>query len=146
MKNSLRCSASALALASALAVVSVNAYPDSATGGSRATITTLVTISSAILTSSESKFVSGLTGDLIVRLPGTGPFEEETSYLNSVESALLAGSSNNCIPCGGSLADYIRQRAEDGMLIGNPVSSITLDGPGSSQPDSGSINITVAYN
>jgi hypothetical protein len=135
----------ALGLALTTAVVSANVSADSVSGTASAIVIAPVNVSDTVLAYSASALVSGVTANLIIRLPGTGPSRTDNGYSNSA-SAALAVVSNDCLQNLRNLASCIKRVDEDGMLKGDPVSNVmlnTVDEPGSAKSG---IGITVTYN
>ena len=146
--------------AAVVAVCLYNAFADTATTASHATVVEPARVNENVRIWTTSSFVSGMTGDLIIRLPAGGPatisitpddatFGLGTSSLRaepsieSVESAVLAWHAQQLADCTGSACDTA---PEVGVLNGNPVNSIDISTTDADQTRPTNINVIVTYN
>lgn len=145
MKDSFRCFALGLALTTA--VVSANAFADSITGTARAVVVVPANVSDTVLIYSTNALVSGVTGNLIIRLPGgAGLSRTDNGYLHPASVTSLAVVSNGCLQNIRILASCVKHMAKDGMLNGNPVSNIMLNTADDTRSARHDVGITVTYN
>ncbi|PXX98335.1 hypothetical protein [Halomonas sp. LBP4] len=150
MQSAFRGSTAGLALTLVSAcVISANVDARSATGRVSASVTAPVTIGGTLQVVSTSAFVSGTTGDLIIRLPGAGPSGvdgEDGGPRPSETSVSVAVVPEGCTKAIGSLADCLMARADDGMLEGDPVSGLGVEAVESDQSGMTDVSVTVLYN
>lgn len=141
-------------------VSACNAFADRATTASHATVVEPARVSENVRIWTTSSFASGMTGDLIIRLPAAGPatislsdehdtFGSGTSVLHvepsieSVESAISAWHAQQLADCRGSACST---RPEAGVLDGNPVNSIDISTSEVDQTNPTNITVIVTYN
>ncbi|MCH4564547.1 hypothetical protein MKP05_15700 [Halomonas sp. EGI 63088] len=127
-------------------VISANVEARSATARASASVTAPVTIGGTLQVVSTSAFVSGTTGDLIIRLPGAGPSGVDGGPRPSETSISVAVVTEGCIKATGSLADCIMARTDDGMLVGDPVSGLGFKAVEGGPSGTANVSITVLYN
>ncbi|UYG06084.1 hypothetical protein [Halomonas sp. M4R1S46] len=150
MQSAFRGSTAGLALTLVSAcVISANLDARSATGRVSASVIAPVTIGRTLQVASTSAFVSGTTGDLIIRLPGavsSGVDGEDGGPLPSETSVSVAVVPEGCVQRTGSLADCIMANADDGMLEGDPVSGLGVKAVEGGPSGTADVSVTVLYN
>lgn len=118
-------------LAAAIAAVSIFAFAESATVTATATVIKPVKVNENIKTITTGSFVSGMTGDLVIRIA--------TGF-----AAVLGDEGLD-----------VRKEPETGLLNGNPVNSVDVvtittipdvNAIHTSQASLASVNIVIAYN
>ncbi|WP_417545414.1 hypothetical protein [Marinobacter sp.] len=139
-------SAPRLVVLSAIALASTGVCGASAYSPVSATVIAGAYVDVGVGVAQTSPFFSSVTGDVIIRLPGTGPlgaFDDDLSQSASTRSALVDAS---CLRKAINLGDCLGLTALSGLLRGDPVSDILLESMDSSSWNENSVSVTVVYN
>ena len=132
----------ALSLASSMAGASGSTCANRATAMAGARIVAPAKINETLMPRGTDVFVSGITGDLIIRLPSEFTAETNEDRFRSVITRLQERVDTGCADRG----DCFRRADQEGLLDGDPVSGIILKATDDSPSGMNGISITVTYN
>lgn len=141
-----RCAALELALVTTTAVISASASADSVKTSVSAVVIAPANVSDTVLIPAPGAFVSDVTANLTIRLPGAGLPGPDNRALHSASATFLTVLSNDCLQTIGRLAGCVKRMQKDGILNGDPVSNLMLDAAGDTRSARNDIGVTVTYN
>ncbi len=130
------------ALASSMAGVSGSTCANRAAAMASARIVAPVKINETLMPQGTAVFVSGLTGDLIIRLPSEFMAGTDEDRFRLIIAQLQEKVDTGCAGRG----DCLRLVDQEGLLDGDPVSGIILKATGDSPSGISDISITITYN
>lgn len=145
MKESFKRLVPALVLTSAFAGVSASVSAAEATGTVSATVVTPAHTGNLVETVATSTFVSGVTGDLTIHIPGLLQLAIPSKHLNSVPFELSWVQGSGCRNAG-ALAVCLALEGEHDLLQGDPVHDILVNIMTHGTSGKGSVSLTLSYN
>lgn len=146
MKVGFRSFALVLLLTSSMIGVSGSAGANRATATAGATIVAPARVNETLRPRGADLFASGVTGDLIIRLPGAFMAGTDADQSRSVIAQLQARIDNGCADRAVTLSDCLRLADQQGLLVGDPVNALMLNATGDDQAGTDGIRVTVSYN
>lgn len=135
-----------------------NAFAERATASAEAMIVEPVTVGGDLEIWTTSSFVSGMIGDLVIRIPAAGlitaTIQDESAEpiissshaelsTNNLEYVISAWQTQRLTDCAGATCG---SETATGMLAGNPVSNINISTSDASPTNPTSINVIITYN
>lgn len=145
MKGSFKHLALALALTSVFSGVGAGVSAADAIGTASATVVAPAQIDDLLETFATSTFLSGVTGDLIIHIPGLSRITIPSEHLNSVPFELFSTPESVC-PDARALAGCLAAEGEPGLLQGDPVHDILVNMVAHGTSGKGSVRLSLSYN
>jgi hypothetical protein len=145
MRYGFRCFIFCFALAAAVAACGASyTFAEKARSTSSASVIEPAEVTEGIVGLTATSFVSGVTGDLTIRIAAAVASALEDTGLEQSVSTEQEQLLTDCAGSGGGLTACGKGPAV-GLLTGNPVNSINI-GAVDAQAGAGNINVTIAYN
>lgn len=145
MKGSFEHLALALALTPVFSGVGAGVSAADATGTASATVIAPAQTGELLEIFATTTFISGVTGDLTIHIPGLSRIAIPSEHLNSVPFELFSIPESVC-PDARALAGCLAPEGEPGLLQGDPVHDILVNMVANGTSGEGSVRLSLNYN